>query len=216
MRYKGVLLDLDNTLYPYEPCNTAGIPAVLVVLVRACEKKENQLLQHYTAARERIKQYAVPGSLHSRFLYLQHTIEMLLGKTDSALLQKSHDAFWRAYFNAMQLHEQAEDFLDFLTKQGVDIIIVSDFEAELQHKKILHLGIERFIRFVVTSGEVGAEKPHPFIFHEALKKARLLPTEVVMIGDDEERDIKGARAAGIDALLFTSFSELMSELQNKV
>jgi len=54
---------------------------------------------------------------------------------------------------------------------------------------------------IVTSAEVGAEKPDPAIFQAALKKAGVKPEEAVYVGDDYNNDVQGAERAGLKALL---------------
>ena len=49
----------------------------------------------------------------------------------------------------------------------------------------------------VTASEAGEPKPDPALFRLALQRADVSPLGVVMIGDSYERDVLGARAAGI-------------------
>ena len=46
-------------------------------------------------------------------------------------------------------------------------------------------------------------KPEPHLFHAAARRLGIAPDRLVMIGDQLETDIAGARAAGIDAALLT-------------
>jgi len=54
---------------------------------------------------------------------------------------------------------------------------------------------------IVTSAEVGVEKPDPAIFHAALNKAGVKPEEAIYVGDDYNNDVQGAERAGLKALL---------------
>ena len=44
-------------------------------------------------------------------------------------------------------------------------------------------------------------KPHPSIFHEALKLVGVGPSEAVMVGDSMTHDIKGAEQVGMQGVL---------------
>ena len=55
---------------------------------------------------------------------------------------------------------------------------------------------------MVTSEEAGVEKPAPGIFNLCLEKLRLPAGEVCFVGDNLERDVKGAMAAGMQAVWF--------------
>jgi putative hydrolase of the HAD superfamily len=58
-------------------------------------------------------------------------------------------------------------------------------------------GIARFFDFILTSAACSYRKPHPRIFELALSNWYFLPTEGVMVGDDLEADIRGAKNAGL-------------------
>ena len=71
MQLKGVLFDLDNTLYSYEPCNQAGQQAVLNWLSKQLGLPVRKLQQHYDQARQQIHEQLVgQAASHSRLLYL--------------------------------------------------------------------------------------------------------------------------------------------------
>ena len=55
---------------------------------------------------------------------------------------------------------------------------------------------------LVTSEEVGKEKPHPYMFMSALQKVDLKANEVCMIGDNFKKDIKGSASLGIESIWF--------------
>jgi putative hydrolase of the HAD superfamily len=54
---------------------------------------------------------------------------------------------------------------------------------------------------IVTSAEVGVEKPDPAIFRAALSKAKVEPEEAIYVGDDYNNDFQGAKRAGLKAIL---------------
>ena len=68
------------------------------------------------------------------------------------------------------------------------------------------MGLTGHIDFAITSGDAGAEKPHPAIFHAALSRADVRPAEAVHVGDQIESDIDGALAAGIAPILMDRFN----------
>jgi putative hydrolase of the HAD superfamily len=63
------------------------------------------------------------------------------------------------------------------------------------------LGLTGLVDFVVTSLEVGAEKPYPPIFNAALARASVEADEAVHVGDQLSSDIEGARSVGIHPVL---------------
>ncbi|KIM30452.1 hypothetical protein M408DRAFT_21956 [Serendipita vermifera MAFF 305830] len=53
----------------------------------------------------------------------------------------------------------------------------------------------------LISEEEGIKKPSPEIWRRALDRANLSASEVLHVGDDIEADYRGAREAGLRALL---------------
>jgi putative hydrolase of the HAD superfamily len=74
--------------------------------------------------------------------------------------------------------------------------VVSNFDSRL--RQILpQLGIGEFFEELVLSSEVGAEKPSPFIYEEALRRFDVRAEEALHVGDEPEADWRGAAAAGL-------------------
>jgi putative hydrolase of the HAD superfamily len=90
--------------------------------------------------------------------------------------------------------------------------IITNGFVEVQGHKMKAASLENFFDQIINSEHVGVRKPHPDIFRYALEKAGAEAGESLMIGDDWEADILGARNYGIDqAYLITAEEE-----QNKV
>jgi HAD superfamily hydrolase (TIGR01509 family) len=74
--------------------------------------------------------------------------------------------------------------------------------------------LNRFFEQTVLSFEVGAMKPEQAIYDAAVSRAGL-PAKEVFFTDDRQENVEGARAAGLDAVLFTSAEELQQELSTR-
>jgi len=66
--------------------------------------------------------------------------------------------------------------------------------------------LPKYLRFtteqrIASCFEVGVEKPDPRIFGLALARAGLAPGEAAYVGDLYSVDVRGARAAGMGAVL---------------
>ena len=206
-KYKGIFLDLDDTLYEYAPCNTAGNAAVVTFLAERLGADQEKVLQSFTTARQQVKDNLLSAvgfetaAAHSRLLYGQRLIEHLTGQSQPALTTETADIFWSAYFKVMTLFPAAREFLELAKRRGKTLAIVTDLEHRVQLDKLLRLGIADLIDIVVSSEEAGRDKPHPAALLLALQKTGLQPDEVVYIGESEAKDVAGAQAAGITPIL---------------
>lgn len=77
------------------------------------------------------------------------------------------------------------------------LALLTNGAPDLQREKIAASGLESFFRAIAVSGEYGIGKPKPEIFHRLLAELGVEPGEAIMVGNSLERDIAGARNAGI-------------------
>jgi putative hydrolase of the HAD superfamily len=64
---------------------------------------------------------------------------------------------------------------------------------------------------VIISGEIGMIKPEPEIFEYTCRKLGVEPNEAVFI-DDSQRHCDGARAVGMQAILYESWPQIQRDL----
>lgn len=94
-----------------------------------------------------------------------------------------------------QLYPETLDVLAAL-KGRVRLGIVSNFDSRLR-AILSHLGIAEYFDDVVISTEVGADKPSPKIFAEALLRFEIGANDALHVGDEPEADWRGAERAGM-------------------
>jgi len=199
-----VLLDLDNTLYVYDPCNEAGVYAVSQQLDLEGILQEKDFAAAYAQAKKVVKdRIDGHGASHSRLLYFYELLHSLQHPHASKLATELEDLYWKTFKDAMSLVPGAETFLKYCKKQHISVIILTDLTTRIQFEKLSALGITAYISYVLTSEAVGVEKPDQAMFAAALEKTGSAKSEVIMIGDDTDKDIHGAQQFGIEAIQIT-------------
>lgn len=94
----------------------------------------------------------------------------------------------------------ADDLLRVLKQRGYPMALVADGPAATFPNNLRPHGLYDLFDVYAISGQVGVEKPHPQIFHHALQQLRIEPADykrVLMVGNNLERDIKGANQLGL-------------------
>lgn len=91
----------------------------------------------------------------------------------------------------------ALELLDALHGRYRMHIITNGFD-EVQHVKLAASGIADRFDLVLTSERAGAAKPHAAVFDKALERTGAKSEESLMIGDNADTDMLGARNAGWD------------------
>jgi putative hydrolase of the HAD superfamily len=90
--------------------------------------------------------------------------------------------------------------LERLRAGGARLAVVSNWDVSL-HDVLERTALRPLVDTVVISAELGAAKPDPAIFREALERLGARPSEAMHVGDSVEHDVAGARAAGLEAVL---------------
>lgn len=126
-----------------------------------------------------------------------------LGVTDAAMIEEMA-AWWRQYNRPVGIWNVADPdapaVLARVREAGLRAAVISNSNGSV--RAILDaLGLTTRLDFVLDSGELGVEKPNPRIFELALTRTHVAPVEAVYIGDLYSIDVRGARAAGMHAIL---------------
>ena len=121
---------------------------------------------------------------------------------DIEALAKDIDDEYLFFLSSMgTLIPGAKDLLDYLVKK-YDVNILSNGFKEVQMRKLRSSGIENYIHHLVLSDDCGITKPLRGIFDYALERTGATAETTVMIGDNYDADVQGAKNAGWRTVLF--------------
>jgi putative hydrolase of the HAD superfamily len=95
---------------------------------------------------------------------------------------------------------------DTLTRlgEGYRMAIISDAQCIFAEPEIEMLGLDQFFKHRIFSSRFGFKKPDIRLFELAMKKLGVKPEESIYIGDNPQRDLIGAKRAGMRCILFRS------------
>ena len=118
------------------------------------------------------------------------------------------DALLRAYMEPFRryimLREDVPEVLRMLRDDGLKIGIISNsLSGYYARLNLARDGVLKYFDVTAFSDEVGFRKPHPEIFLYALSKVGLSPREAVMVGDDPETDVVGAKSIGMWSIIIS-------------
>ena len=100
----------------------------------------------------------------------------------------------------LAVYPDAAPALEGLRALGITLGVISNMNRT-GPDLAADLGLEDRVDFVVTSLDVGAEKPYEPIFRAALARAEVEAALAVHVGDQITSDVEGARRAGITPVL---------------
>lgn len=101
---------------------------------------------------------------------------------------------------SFRAYPDAAPALRALRERGVRLVVASNWDCSLPGV-LARTGLAPLLDGAVSSASVGAAKPDAALFEAALGVAGCGPARALHVGDSPERDVEGARAAGIEAVL---------------
>ena len=203
-----VLMDIDDTLYSYRLAHTKAMLAVQDLVSGEFEIAEENFDQVFKAARDEVKSTlkGAPAA-RNRVLYFQRMFELIGVGSSSLKSLNCEQTYWNTLLSEAKLFDGLIPFLEELRLNGITIIAVTNLTSQIQFRKLVYFNLHDTFDFIVTSEQVGCEKPDKRIFETALSHVNCPGESVWMIGDDLKCDIEGAKT-GINATTLFKCNEL--------
>ena len=207
-KYTHLFFDLDNTLWDFDR------NARLAMQATVCDLKLDRQIQDFD------RFYDFYETVNTRLweAYRKQEIRKneLITKRFSDTLQEfgilqNPEAMNEKYLQLMVeqdcLIEGAYELLTELNKRKFHLQIITNGFAEVQRNKLSKCSINHYFEHVFTSEEVGYPKPDIRIFKHAIRSSNAKKGKSIMIGDNWDTDILGARNYGIDQIFFSKNTE---------
>jgi putative hydrolase of the HAD superfamily len=190
-----VLFDLDNTLIDFLKMKNLSCEEAISAMIGAGLKMEKK-----KALKILFRLYDKHGiEYHEIF---QEFLKKALGRIDWKILSEGIVAYRRIKNSFLEPYPRVIPTLIKLKKQGLKLGIVSDAPRLKAWLRIASMGLTEFFDFVITRDDVrGEKKPSMLPFRAAIRRLGLRPDEIVFVGDNPERDILGAKKAGMVTVL---------------
>lgn len=200
---KGVLIDLDNTLYLYTPPHEKAMYATWRFFNRFYPMSKEEFETDFAKVWDDIFEQMgnVPSAHHRMTIFQRFAEEKGLDKPYQ-IATKANELYFKTVFKYMKKYgpdKKAVAFLKECKKKNLPVCLVTDLFASIQTKKLEALKLTPYIDFIVANDEACEDKPSAKMFQIACRKLCLMPEEVIMIGDNLKKDVQGAENAGIKA-----------------
>ncbi len=188
--FKGIIFDLDGTLYPRKGIMGTMIRKDLrhVFWLNATQKARKDL---------RGKDLKTPTEFYLAYF---SAIAKSINKPTEVIQSWYFDFYYPNFIQALEESFHYQDglitVLDYFHQQHIRMCILSDFAFVQERVTALKIPIHYFSGFF-SSEEMGALKPSPRCFYEAATSLGLQPSDIAVIGDRSDTDEEGAVASGM-------------------
>jgi putative hydrolase of the HAD superfamily len=209
-----MLFDFGRTLvvepvYDYSAGNAALLAAASEtngVTHEMVEERAERLAAEILPAADRCD-YQFPAEAFTRLLF-----EPLGVVFDRPALELEL-VFWEASCPRMSSAAGIHVLLDLLDERGIPAGVVSNcsFSGPIIAWELGHSALADRFRFIMSSKDYGLRKPDPELFRVAAAKLGVPPDRIWFCGDRLDRDVAGARAAGMTAVWYNARGEPRAE-----
>ncbi len=204
---KAVAFDLIGTLVKIEEKEELALNNLYETLKKFGFKKDFLLFKKfYDGAALKYLNFrkTTEKEVHNKVWLKEALINLGFDKAfEEEILEESIKAYFKPYIESIKIPKEVYETLPIL-KKSYKIGLISNFTDPPTIYEILKKGdLMKFFDSIVISGEVGWRKPNPILFLKLAASLNLSAREIIFVGDDPNYDVKGAKSAGMIAVLVT-------------
>lgn len=118
-------------------------------------------------------------------------------------------AFWDIYMG--NPNEELIAWFRALRPRYRTAILSNSFVGAREQEEARY-GFTSLVDLAIYSHEEGVRKPDPRIYEIAIERLGVAPAEILFL-DDLQENVEAARAAGIEAVLFTSTAQAIADIE---
>lgn len=204
LKYKHLFFDLDHTLWDFNS-NAEDALAELYDAFKLESLAIDSFHLFYTTY------LGHNATLWTRFEKGYITVEELKWKrmwrtlldfqiADEKLAKNMSEHFLTILPTKKKVFEHTYEILDYLTDKEYSLHLITNGFEKVQRLKLGSSNLTKYFKNIITSEISNSVKPKREIFEYALGKANGKMENSIMIGDNLNADIAGAKNAGMDSI----------------
>lgn len=200
-KFKAVIFDLDDTLYPEMDYVISGFKVV----------------SQYVSTKINMESHKVFDSLLKLFEEDRiNVFNRLLEPYDidkDKITQECVDLY-RYHYPDISLSSEVHELLHWLKEKGFKIGIITDGRPEGQWNKIKALGLEKYCDHIIVTDELGGvkyRKPNEVPYKKILRELGVDAEETVYVGDNPAKDFISANKLGMFTIMLKNSKGLYQQ-----
>ena len=183
---RGLLLDLDDTLYDYAPADAVARRRTLSRIAADLSLSVEAVEAAFKRARKAVKaRLGATGAGHARLLYYAEMAAQIGGIDRVRAWER---LYWTTFLGQAALRPGATTVLEAWRAAGHRIAIATDLTLETQLWKLEAFDLFGLIDAIVASEEVLHDKPEPSIFVLAAARIKVPIEQCVVVGDAVDKE----------------------------
>jgi len=204
-KYKHLFFDLDHTLWDFDTNSQVVLREIFAEFDLGQYGIPNYDAFHtvYLSVNSQYWAKYHHGLLSKEQLRVGRFVETLrrFRLDDVPLSEKISTAYTDRSPHQTALFPEAIETLEYLLERYELHIITNGFQ-EVQDVKIRNSNLEQYFKHIFVSERVGHQKPQREMFLHAMEATGATAEDSLMIGDNMQTDIVGAKSVGMDQVFF--------------
>ena len=210
MLYKKLLFDLDNTLVDDDENRKYAIKQILI------EKEENtteERIENFIKVDNQFWKDRAEGKIKDPYKFKNNKEKTEWVRSQRFIKYFKNISFEQAkeinkrYINYLSKNiipiNGAQEILRYLYEKQYEIYIVTNGPIKVVDDKLNKINSKKYIKYAFTAEEAGHMKPHKEFFEKFFSKIDVNKADdMLIIGDELEKDILGGINNGIDSCWF--------------
>lgn len=190
-KFKAVIFDLDDTLYPEMEYVISGFKVVSQYISEKINIESQEIFCKCLKLFEEDR-----ANVFDRLL-------RLYGVNKDELMKECL-RLYREHYPCITLSREAKELLVFLRMKGIKIGILTDGRPEGQWNKIKALGLEKYCDYIIVTDELGGieyRKPCEIPYKKMLQELGIQAQEAIYVGDNIAKDFVAPNKLGMFTIM---------------
>ena len=209
MLVKSIFFDLDHTLWDFEKNSQLSFKKIFRKY--SITINFNKFIEAYVPINFRYWKLYRNGEISKEYLRhnrLKEVFDIFNYDINNLTIDKISEDYINFLPENNKLIEGALDILEYL-KPKYRLFIITNGFRDVQDKKLINSRIKHYFEAIYDSESVGVKKPDSKIFIHALTDSGSKAEESLMVGDNYEADIIGAKKINIQTIHLVAHGEKM-------
>ncbi len=202
--YKHLYFDLDQTLWDFQASSRKTLTDLCIEFFHQQIPEPEKFLEVYYPINDSLWVKYRKGELNKATLRIKRFQDSLgyFGIYENGVIELFCQKYIEQAPRQTITIPGAHDILEYLKAKGYKMYLLTNGFKEIQEIKIETNNFSQYFEKMITSEDAGVQKPNRKIFEYALKLVNARKNESIMIGDDINTDILGAKQFGMDCVYF--------------
>ncbi len=190
-----IIFDLDNTIIDFIKFKEMSIDSAISAMVDAGlpRSKANKVRKEINRI------YKMKGMEYQKVF--NEALEKVIGKVDIKILAAGVVAYRKVKAAYMNPYPGTIETFKELIRRGYTLGIFSDAPQFQMWQRLAELGLINLFDFAISTEEFGKPKLYKETFEWLIKKLKVEPKQLAVVGDSIDRDIYWPKKLGMTTVL---------------